>query len=82
MAASYTPALGCTPALGDSPLAASVAAEAYLLDVAAAVAAAPDATSEHLVVGARKHSWKGAPRPARAHPTPPPPPPRLVPTPC
>ena len=53
VAASHTPSLSYTP------LSAAVAAEAYLLEVAAAVAAAPDASSEHLVVGARKHSWKG-----------------------
>ena len=53
VAASHTPSVCYTP------LAAAVAAEAYLLAVAAAVAAAPEASSEHLVVGARKHSWKG-----------------------
>ena len=53
VAASHTPSVCYTP------LTAAVAAEAYLLAVAAAVAAAPEASSEHLVVGARKHSWKG-----------------------
>ena len=58
LAASHTPFPSDSPLY--TPLAAAVAAEAYLLDVAAAVAAAPEASSEHLVVGARKHSWKGA----------------------